>query len=138
MVAVKENWLSNLFNDVQYMNKWDKVKKDGTAQKLLSKKEIEQIDMLTDYINKAKSTASKTVNPPRSGIIAGMEKLADKPAQTIVKVVMGDEAKYWRAVRNYKKMLKETPGEVNGEFRTGDLPEAIRRGAVYEYGRDEQ
>jgi hypothetical protein len=27
---------------------------------------------------------------------------------------------------------------VNGEFRTGDLPEAIRRGAVYEYGRDEQ
>lgn len=113
MTTVKENWLSELFNDAQFRSKWSKVKKSGVAGKLLSKEEITKIDTLLEYLEMAESTMAKGINPPRSGIVQFFSKMAEKPARTIIDYTMGDELKYSRAIRRYKKGIKNKKPQVS-------------------------
>ena len=116
ITTVKENYLSNLFNEAteQYPGKWitkyTKAKKEGIIKELLSPDDIKKIDMLAGYYGKMTSTTTKAVNPSRSGVLGFVERTASQPVKTIVNYVLGDELKYARALSKYRSISASTPG----------------------------
>lgn len=116
MTSVKANWLADVFQDKQFRNRWTKAKKEGITSKLLNNEEITRIDDILKYLQMAESTAAKTVNPPKTGIVNFFQQLTDNPAKTVVNYVMGDELKYTRAIRRYKAALNAKPGARDGQF----------------------
>jgi len=132
MTTVKENWLSELFNEAternpgKWITKWAKYKKEGIAQNLLNKEDIKKIDLLADYYNKYTSTTTGAVNPSRTGVIGFVERVASQPVKSIVNYVLGDELKYAKALRQYKNISKSTPG-ITGKGQKSVLPYMVGR-----------
>ena len=77
----------------------------------------------------AESTASKVVNPSRTGVLGFAQRTLEKPVTGMIQYVLGDEIKYSRALHNYKKLtgqLKKEPVITKGRVRTAGALQGVR------------
>lgn len=132
MTTIKENWLKELFEKPNWSSEWRKFKtKSDVVNKLLSPEDVKKIDMMSMYKQQAESTASKVVNPSRTGILGFAQRTLERPVTGMIQYILGDEIKYSRALHNYKKLtgqLKQgniiTPGRVKANAAFQGIREA--------------
>lgn len=132
MTTIKENWLKELFEKPNWSSEWRKYKtKSDVTNKLLNPEDIKKIDMMSMYKQQAESTASKVVNPSRTGVLGFAQRTLERPVTGMIQYILGDEIKYNRALHNYKKLtgaLKNeniiTPGRVKANAAFQGIREA--------------
>jgi len=133
MTTIKENWLKELFSKPNWVSEWKKFKsKSDIVNELLPKEQIQKIDIMSQYKTQAESTASKVVNPSRSGLLGLATRTMERPVTSMISYILGDEVKYARAMSQYKKLsgLAKEEGKLitPGRLKTGAIMQGTRIG----------
>lgn len=104
--GVKENYISEIFNQRNWRSALKKAKKTQVYDELLSDELKSRLNTILRYDEQMSSTMSKTVNPSKSGFVNNVVKIIKDPRNSL-DLIMGDERKMSKALTMYNKLIKK-------------------------------
>lgn len=105
VTEVKENYLSEIFNNKNWKSQWEKARKTQVYNEIVPKEIDKRISLIAQYKDQMTSTMTSSTNPSKSGILNTVREFAQNPLKKVTEMVIGDERKMSKAMIEYNKLL---------------------------------